>query len=306
VEVKDTSVVVQNLQVVNGAQTVRSLHRAAKEQGAASDAVKDALVLLRVTQAGNQYGAAGRFRDSIVRANNTQNVIKLSDFKSNDPVQEDLRRQFAEYRRFGKPVCYVPKRTDPRLNGGTHIIPMEEFAKTVYAFLFDPVSFSAKTAFLFDDGKNGAYTRVFGDGRESYTAMPLEEFRLRSAIWWLSDEFSRRLKQDREKAPASFAKAALERKWFLLFMARLVLQRTFGGEAYKTELWKHYRGEWRMGENGAGEWFERIYSVARDALIYRYSEEVKKPSFIHRNWTRSMDSVRALADYAELAPGIGV
>ena len=77
-------------------------------------------------------------------------------------------------------------------------IRLEEFAKVIYSFLGDPVKFSGKTSFLFDDSESGGYRLVFGDGQQVWLKMPEEEFQLRSAVWWLADEFGRQLKRDRE------------------------------------------------------------------------------------------------------------
>ena len=144
------------LQIINGAQTVKALARAAIE-GMLSAELK---VLLRITEIRQGYGPDANFAQQITRFNNTQNVIKVSDFRSNDPVQNDLRRKF-DYARFGKKVEYLPKRTDKRKSGSIPI-RLEEFAKVVYSFLFDPISFSGSTSYLFDE--SGGYAKVFGDG----------------------------------------------------------------------------------------------------------------------------------------------
>jgi hypothetical protein len=39
-------------------------------------------------------------------------------------------------------------------------------------------------------------------------------------------------------------RAALERKWFLLDAARLVLQKSFGPDAYKAQIIPFLKGDW--------------------------------------------------------------
>jgi hypothetical protein len=89
-------------------------------------------------------------RERITEYNNTQNIIKISDFRSNDPVQEYLKEQFGQITRRGKKVVYLAKRTD-RVPANSEPVKLEEFAKCVYAFLYDFVRFSGSTSFLFSD-----------------------------------------------------------------------------------------------------------------------------------------------------------
>jgi len=81
------------------------------------------------------------------------------------------------------------------------VIRLEEFAKVIYSFLRDPIQFSGSTSFLFDDTSKGGYRYVFGDGQQVWTTMPDEEFKLRSAVWWMADAFAPQVKNDRAKVP---------------------------------------------------------------------------------------------------------
>src|SRR5262249_23208522 len=146
----------------------------------------------------------------------------------------DLKNRFAEHKRNGKEVVYISKRTDPAYRRqNQEIISLEEFAKVVYSFQKNPFAFADKTSFLFDDSESGGYIWVFGDGKEIWTTMPEPEFRLRSAIWWLSKAFSEQMREDKKKltdtdkkdVSALIVKNALERKWLLLFVARLILEK---------------------------------------------------------------------------------
>ena len=83
-------VITQGIQVINGAQTVKSLFRAS-QQPSLFDNNQEALLLVRITEIPEGYADSGRFRNDIIRYNNTQNVIKEPDFRSNDPIQTDLK-----------------------------------------------------------------------------------------------------------------------------------------------------------------------------------------------------------------------
>lgn len=157
------------LQVINGAQTVKSLYRASLHNS--WKASTQPMILVRISEVERGYGEEGRFRNDIIRFNNTQNTIRVSDFRSNDPVQEDLVIKFRTMARNSKQVQYLPKRTDRTIKGA-EVVRLEEFSKVVYAFLVDPVSFSHNTSFLFDDSESGGYNHVFGDGKQPWLKMP--------------------------------------------------------------------------------------------------------------------------------------
>jgi hypothetical protein len=297
----------RGLQVVNGAQTLKALHRAASKFKAGEPIWPETkpLVLVRITEVGESYGSSGRFREDITRFNNTQNVIKQSDFRSNDPIQVDLERKFKLLHRFGRIVQYTPKRTDRKLPQ-SDVIRLEEFAKVSFAFLRDPVSFSGSTSFLFDESDKGGYIQVFGDGKEIYSAMPEGRFKLLAAVWWMAQAFADRLKFDKlDSSLSSEKRNALERKWTLLFLARIYLERRYG-DKYVEILGRSASGEWILGEKPEGVWFEKLYETCKQALQWMYVDAASKPGFVHRNWMRSESTVKALENYARTAPWGGL
>jgi AIPR protein len=289
--------ITEGIQIINEAQTVKSLFRANQSKPSS----EDPLILVRVTEVSKGYGEHGRFTNDVTRYNNTQNVIKASDFRSNDPVQVDLRDKFAKHTRFGKSVEYAPKRTDSRRTNST-VIRLEEFAKMIYSFLCDPIQFSGSTSFLFDDSDKGGYRYVFGDGQQVWTTMPDEEFKLRSAIWWMADAFAPQIKSDRANASDALEKAALERKWFIFFASRLVLERSFGDKKYAEQLRLRWRGEWIFGEERVGQWFKELYDRAKQSVVFVYKQAAKQRTFVHRNWMRSADTVTSLREFVIESP----
>ena len=284
----------KSLQVINGAQTVKSLVKASKKEWANGEP----LVLVRVTEIPIKYSKAGRFREDVIRANNTQNVIKISDFRSNDSIQTDLQKRF-NYRRFGRQVRYVPKRTAAETNRNTDVIRLEEFSKVIYSFLRDPTPFSSSTSYLFDDSENKGYCVVFGDGEEAWGSMPEEEFRLRSTIWWIAASFGATLKGDRRKETDEVRRMALERKWWILFAARVVLEANFGSD-YPSVITPFYKGDWTLGNGKTGTFFQLLYNraVAATVMAYRAAKNAPGSKYTHRNWMRSSSTVREIEDAA--------
>lgn len=297
--VQDDRVTTKGLQVINGAQTVKSLVKV-YEKSPWQNKETTPLLLVRITEVTQGYGPERKFKNEVTRNNNTQNQIKDSDFRSNDPIQNDLKEKFDKCRRSGRVVSYIPKRTDtPRPN--SFPVRLEEFAKVIYSFLCDPVSFSGSTSFLFDENKDG-YVNVFGDGKDVYVTMPDKEFELRSAIWWMANNYSVQLKKDRESAQDSFELNALERKWMVIFTSRLVLERSFGKDNYQSYLRKYYQGEWTMGEGPEGKWFGDIYDRAKRSVVFVYKEAAKDKNFVHRNWMRSKITVEDIKRFVLEAP----
>jgi hypothetical protein len=133
--------------------------------------------------------------------------------------------------------------------------------------------------------------------------MPQDQFKLRAAVWWLADEFAQRIAIDRGNEQDKDRRAALERKWMLLFVAHQLLERSFQ-HSYRDRLSKYYSGEWHLGEKVVGKWFESLYKNSKQTVQYVYKEAAGKPGFVHRNWMRNAATVQALATFASTAPGI--
>lgn len=302
VELNTDSVKVRGLQVINGAQTVKSIIHVAKDINRHkanywNDGVPQ--VLVRITEIPN-YGAASKIRERITQFNNTQNPVKISDFRSNDRVQASVKEQLEALTRNGKKVVYVAKRTD-RIPSNTEVVKLEEFSKSVYTFLHDFVPFSGSTSFLFDDEDTGGYTKIFGDGKSVWTEMPADEFRLRAAIYWIAQEISHNLKRTRGEEEDADARAALERKWALLYAFSIVVKFMYKDQ-WKSQIDRLYNGNWSMNdEDKKGRVVLRLYNAAKRGLILSYSNAKNNDkSFVHRNWMRSKDTPEQIRKTMEL------
>lgn len=294
-EEQSSKISFEGLQVINGAQSVKALVKAAKSFGP-----KQPLILVRITEIGKQYGEEGKLRENIIRYNNTQTTIKSADFRSNDPVQNDLRGKFGKLTKNNKKVQYINKRTDPRKEPSAVKIRMEDFAKVIYAFLGDYTEFAHNTNFLFDAQKKG-YKTVFGDGQEIYEReMPSDKFQLRACIWWISDAFEQQRKIDRKnlKEQDNLAWNALERKWLLLYAAGVIFKKELG-EKWENWLCKGHKGDWEFGENRFGKDVERVYTASKKMVIARYKEDCGKPGFEHRDWFKKKHTQEGLKNYIE-------
>ena len=297
-EMHEDKIEVSGLQVINGAQTVKALVNAGRKRVNQTDPWATHLpqVLVRITEIPGGYGKSGKIREDVTQFNNTQNTVKVSDFRSNDTVQEHLKEQFKRISRRGRQVIYVPKRTD-LIPKNVEVVRLEEFAKSVYAFLEDPTSFSGATAFLFNDDHDGGYNKIFGDGEAKWEKMPEDEFRLRAAIYWIAQEFTTHMRAERDEETDPDARAALERKWMLLYAAKKVFEHYYPNGSWKKELQKLYKGEWQLGSDAKGKLLLRIYRDARSGVVMAYKNAKKyQPGFVHRNWMRSRETPGNIAE----------
>jgi AIPR protein len=313
VELKEDAIQVSGLQVINGALTVKALLHVSKDIRRWRKPYWDEgspLIVTRITEVPS-YGSGSKMRERITQFNNTQNPVKISDFRSNDRVQANVKKQFAAMHRKGKKVVYVAKRTD-RAGANTEVIKLEEYAKSVYTFLYDYVPFSGSTSFLFDDEATGGYNKVFGDGKLVWDEMPENEFRLRAAISWIAQEVTTYLRNTRSSEPDPDARAALERKWPLIFAVSVVARYCYG-EQWTSQVERLYRGDWTMEETDKkGQVVLQLYSAARSGLImaYKNAKTNAKENFVHRNWMRGKDTPTEIRGVLEstllpLIPKIG-
>ena len=168
---KTNEFVAENFQIINGAQTVGALSTVPQLSA-------DVEVLLRVTKAGSVKTEKG-FNADIIRYNNTQNVVKLSDFRSNDQIYLWLEKKLAEQRPRGaqdQRFAYERKRSFKR-HPGTYVITLEEVAKLRFAFLFEPTRCVGDPKSLWTHSQDGGvYEQAFGINGEIPTFWPQDVY----------------------------------------------------------------------------------------------------------------------------------
>jgi hypothetical protein len=269
--------VCERLSVINGAQTIRSLHKAHISK---PDALREVQVLLRITQFdAKKTQQEQEFLDNVTKFNNTQNAIKLSDFRSNDRVQFDLRKKFDHLPSLaGKKFSYRNKRTGER-ERDVIAIGMEEFVKTLYAFLYGPDDVFGGTGHVFDATKGGGYAKLFGDGGDILPNLSSERFQFYAGIWFACDIAKQiwRTRTREGKEPG------IERRWMFYyafgesvrlshFKQGIDPERVFGSLSSPSWL--------RQDEDGpVKKVIARHCKVAFRALVASYKEASKDPGF---------------------------
>jgi hypothetical protein len=306
-EIDQCVLLCERLSIINGAQTVRSLSKVfAKGEGSPKTEV-----LLRLTQVSLSGTSEERyFLDSITRFNNTQNAIKISDFRSNDPIQQALATSFSRISRMGKTYWYKNKRSERR--DATRIpIGMEEFAKTLYAALYGPIDFYGGTKHLFDPKPKQGYCMIFGDGEAVWNGLEEADFKRLAGIWFICEEIrsvwsaskERFIKEEidaeSEQTTASqpVAKNALERRWLVFFTVFEFLRRKYSKEGVDLNAALRRLGNPRWMDSAKGKEKQVIADYTTNAcevLIKLYANAQTDPNFTHRNWYRNSSTLDSI------------
>jgi hypothetical protein len=285
----------EQFSIINGAQTVRSLLKVINKKKL-RESLKGTRVLFRVMQF--RFAKDGPFISDVTKYNNTQNAIKISDFRSNDPVQLHLRKQFAQISVQARTCDYKNKRLTER-DSNKFPIGMEEFAKTVYSFRYGPDDMEGGTRFLFDTSAKGGYTKVFGDPNMQLTNV---EFELAAGIYFLCYEIQRLWKLGKEAVTNS---AALERRWLLYFAAGELLRLGYSDSLATLEHdLRHLANpnKWmNTSQNSIAKAIKEIVDLASTAMKRVYKAASAKQDFRHRNWFRT---TQTLADIRNELDGI--
>ena len=144
----------ERFQIINGAQTVGAI--------AGTEDTSAVSVLFRLTETNELTG--GDFTDNVIRYNNTQNSVEVSDFRANDAVQKFLVEEIKKISGKGPVphVNYVPKRgSKPQGRGGRTLKPAE-VAGLRHALLFGPIVSYREPKSLFNPAEQGHYWEAFG------------------------------------------------------------------------------------------------------------------------------------------------
>lgn len=289
------------MSIINGAQTVRSLLAAVNKPGIAMHKpVSSVRVLLRLLSF--SYPSEVPFVAEVTKYNNTQNAVKIADFRSNDEVQKDIAHRFNNLNLKGRKYEYKNKRSTKRRN--SIAITLEEFAKALYAFKFGPDDMWGGTSKLFDASTAGLYTGIF-EHPDSVLTNP--EFNLLSGTFFACD-FVKSLWEEHRKSlrlKKETMHPALERKGLVYFAIGEVAR-----QAYRKQSWD-LDHDLRKLANPNG-WLQdeptapkralaTAFDVASKVLTQRYDIAKKNPSFKHRNWFRDQETLRDIREGVDLA-----
>jgi hypothetical protein len=172
-DAKTRKLKVRKLQIVNGAQTLGAIKHADP------DRVAKALVLVKLTavkHASREIGLAA----ALIKTNNTQNTLRVPDFRSNDKIQIWLEQKFKNTKPRGEmhQIVYGRKRPYPRSSSTQTLLKLQDLGKNRYAWNYDPRIPIAEPARLFQlPEENGLYGSSFGAEGELVDIWSEDQFR---------------------------------------------------------------------------------------------------------------------------------
>jgi AIPR protein len=204
------TVTVNNMQIVNGAQTTTTLKNALE----ALKQTPRANLLARIIAAPDE-----ELQQRITLYNNRQNAVKDRDLMSNDPVQDRLHREFLRRdppwfyeRKGGEWQALTEQDAQLKTRIQKRRIDNQRAAQAAYAFYFDPAVARADKKHLFQPRTDGGYYEdIFNAGTS--TAWMLVPYLLADFV---AAEKARYLKSIRGLDPRSASVAqrrTLRRQW---------------------------------------------------------------------------------------------
>ena len=288
-----------DFQIINGAQTACSIREFGKTRSAESmEKLKKVWVLLRITQAESIKSEKG-LNKKIITANNTQNVIKDADFRSNDPVQLSLQQQIKrsafQLREGGvnKKLVYMPKRVHRPRNNSEIVFSMDDMAKALFCFYQDePHKLNSQAKFLFDETSEGSYWTVFGvDGEETQALLPqtVKQF---AAVALLSRFLDSKLKLGVKQHDPETIEGMVHRcrRHFLWSYGHIV--RDFCPEKERTRFYNGILDGKAFVSGGFAEvWFDKVKGNIEETLE-RDNDNGKTLNF--KLWLRDSRKIRLL------------
>jgi hypothetical protein len=228
-DLSDVNVSAENMQVVNGAQTVAALADAAR----ANKCRSDVYVMFRLieTEGGKRKNQVA---DQITRFQNTQNPVKVSDFFSNEPIHKKIEQAITERSGRGAfPSIWYEYKRGIKSSGtaGRKKITLENLAYLRYACLFD-APFTYKNAKDIWDGveNNKLFWIAFGiDGEE---VQDWDSENIAQIGWMLRCWLQLRDEQKKIAKDDSLASKNNKERIYLGVMARYVTALAYSGMCY--------------------------------------------------------------------------
>jgi hypothetical protein len=279
--------------IINGAQTFRSISKAHSKSGSAG--TRNLRVLIRVSEIDFVRKDEAEVLDKITKYNNTQNSMKLSDFRSNDNVQQSLVRYIDEVSAFGgKKYLYKNKRTQASERNRI-TIKMDDFCRAIFAYQFGPIDVFGGQSHLYDTRVEGGYVKLFG---KDLSAVSQDEFDRLFGIWLITSRLETLLKEDKKQAAKSedeidlLRKSALERKFLVYFAAGEVLREVCKMRSIEeTSMLRSFaKPRWQTEKNKT-EFIDEVFQVSTDMVVQAYQLAQKAPGFVHRNFFRDAETV---------------
>ena len=306
-DLENSTLTCEKMSIINGAQTVRSLRAATRRPSETQyKPVSSVRVLMRLMSF--KYPAETPFVGEVTRYNNTQNAVKIADFRSNDEVQKDMARRFNNLNFKGRNYEYKNKRSSKKRN--SIAVTLEELTKAVYAFRFGPDDMAGGTSKLFDTSPSGLYTKIF---ENPDSPLPESAFNLLAGTFFACGQI-KTLWEEKRKILRSQQKTmhpALERKGLIYFAVGELERQNCAKQGWDLnhDLMKLVKpNNWLDDpESKPHIALSKAFEITSKVLAQQYDLKKKTDGdgFKHRNWFRDMGTLADIKSGLELALAFG-
>ena len=294
----------KNFSIINGAQTTTTIGRYKNEIN-----LKDVRILLKITKA-EDYKKEKGLNKKIITYNNSQTIIKASDFRSNDDIQIFLENKLSEYSFKGiipyKKVRYLRKRIKTEKRKEYLDISMESLARALYVFDNEPILIFKGTKYLFDidSGNNGKYWYVFGDAGEEVQMFNNKRLEKTIGVFFLWYKVETKIKDLSKALKAAnnenIKYQALLAKWHILWAYGYILN-SYHKDELDVIFKKIASGKIFDSPNEIfiDKWFVKIHNTVAKCIEKNYNANKKKndtdlQSFNFKNWLRNNSAFEEL------------
>lgn len=287
----------KNFSIINGAQTTTTIGRYKNVAN-----LRDVRILLRITKS-EDYKKEKGLNKKIINYNNSQTIIKASDFRSNDEIQIFLENKVKDFQFKGaipfKKVMYQRKRIKIDKKKEILYMSMETLARALYVFDYDPILIFKGTKYLFDidTENNGKYWLIFGDNgsdAEWFDNKKMEKIISIYFIWVrVEDRIKTICKKLKFEKKETIEYQALLAKWHILWAYGYILNNFYSVELEsifkKISSSKIFDGS---SDTFIEKWFSKIHKTIAKCIEKNYHLTKKKgteeiQSFNFKNWLRN-------------------
>ncbi len=283
-----------NLQIINGAQTVTTIAKSKQPEGK----LEKVRVLIRIIDVKKGSDSATLFVENIVKNNNSQTAVSISDFRSNDPIQAYIAQEISNLKStLAKRPYYKHKREKKNPPPGYKAIAMQDLGKCYYSWIRDPTTLNASIKELWDVSDKGLYYQVFGEKGHPTKTFKASRIYEMLAVYYIY-EFIKGALRGSDK----IATPAILFKFHILWGVGLLLRRKYPAEKDRDEIIKMIatKGAY-VSEKENKDSFERFKTGYYDQVVaginFLLKMAMKKPGFVMRNYQRSKEFEEELLTY---------
>lgn len=292
-KVTDNKVFAEKFQIINGGQTYGSLYKAGSKE--------DVQVLLRLTE-GEGVVADKGFNAQVIKYNNTQNAIKDSDFRSNDRIQNYIKKNFSELKKpgaLGKKIDYHPKRSGKKAKSGYQKLTLEEFAKILGACKINPCVSVESPKQLWDIERY--YKTIFGPTDDIWTQEDFNRnaltlafyFSIQAKIKRLNDEAKEKAKEENNPNDPNKYVYLRRLKYHILGLSHIFIKHhNISPVAWQKKItFDETFSKFWVGQNYIVSPIKREAETAKDAKgLYNIVRNLKRWDDLSSNYTNMLNS----------------